>query len=141
MLNLFYLTLLLGAMVNVSSAVAQTYPAKSVRVIVPFPPGGGTDLMARIVAQKLSTAWGQQFIADNRSGAGGMIGVGLMVNVAPDGYTLLGTSSSPLVIGPNLTRNPSYNTLRDLTPVTLIGGAPNALLVHPFVTGEIGTAS
>src|SRR5688572_28499549 len=94
--------MLCGSLGGHCSAVAQTYPARPVRVIVPFPPGGGTDIMARTIAQKLSNAWGQQFLPDNRSGAGGMLGTGLAANAPPDGYTLLVTSSSPLVIGPNL---------------------------------------
>lgn len=129
--KLFYFAVLCGAMVGLSSAIAQTYPVRPVRVIAPFPPGGGTDIMARTVAQKLSIAWGQQFLLENRSGAGGMLGVGLIPNAAPDGYTLLVTSSSPLVIGPNITSKPSYNPLQDLAAVSLIGRAPNVLVVHP----------
>ena len=75
-------------------AAAQTYPQKSVRIIAPFPAGGGTDLFARAIAQKLTPAWGQQVVVDNRSGAGGMIGSDLVARAAPDGYTLLITSSS-----------------------------------------------
>lgn len=112
---------------------AQTYPAKPARIIVPFPPGGGTDIMARTVAEKLATALGQQFIVDNRSGAGGTLGTELAAKAAPDGYTLLVNSSSPLVIGPNLVRKPPYDPLRDLTCVALIGAAPNVLVVHPSV--------
>jgi len=136
-----YVIMLCGAMGGYCSAVAQTYPARPVRVIVPFPPGGGTDIMARTIAQKLSSAWGQQFLPDNRSGAGGMLGTGLAANAAPDGYTLLVTSSSPLVIGPNLAHKPSYNPLEHLAPIILIGTSPNLLVVHPSLpvssTGEL----
>jgi tripartite-type tricarboxylate transporter receptor subunit TctC len=104
-----------------------------VRIIVPFPPGGGTDIMARTMTEKLSAAMGQQFLVDNRSGAGGALGTELAAKAAPDGYTLLVNSSSALVIGPNLVRKPAYDPLRDLTPIILIGSAPNVLVVHPSV--------
>ena len=112
-------------------AAAQTYPAKPVRIIVPFPPGGGTDLFARAIAQKLGATLGQQFVVDNRSGAGGMIGSDLVAKAAPDGYTLLVTSSSTHSINPHLTRKPIYEPIRDFAPVSLIASAPNLLVVHP----------
>lgn len=127
---------LCAAMICSSLAAAQSFPTKSGRVIVPFPPGGGTDIMARTVAHKLSTSWRQQFLSDNRSGAGGMLGTAVAANAAPDGYTLLVTSSSPLVIGPNLANKPAYNPLEDLACVMLIGGAPNVLVVHPSVPAK-----
>jgi len=114
-------------------AAAQTYPVKPVRVIAPFPPGGGTDLFARSVAQKLSIAWGQQVVVDNRSGAGGMIGSDMVARAAADGYTLLITSSSTHSISPQLARTPLYDPLRDFAPVALIATAPNVLVVHPSV--------
>lgn len=117
----------------ISSVAAQTYPAKPVRIIAPFPPGGGTDLFARSVGQKLTTALGQQIVVDNRSGAGGMIGSELVARAAPDGYTLLITSSSTHSINPHLTRKPLYDPLRDFAPVVLIASAPNVLVVHPSV--------
>lgn len=112
---------------------AQAYPVKPVRVIAPFPPGGGTDLFARSIAQKLGAVWGQQAIVDNRSGAGGMIGSELAARAAPDGYTLLVTSSSTHAINPHLSKKPLYDALRDFTPVVLIASAPNVLVVHPSV--------
>jgi tripartite-type tricarboxylate transporter receptor subunit TctC len=112
---------------------AQSYPAKTVRVIVPFPPGGGTDIMARTIGEKLAGAMGQQFIADNRSGAGGGLGTELAAKAPPDGYTLLMNSSSALVIGPNLVRKPPYDPLRDFAPVILVASAPNVLVVHPSI--------
>lgn len=115
----------------VSCVAAQAYPAKPVRVIVPFPPAGGTDLFARTVAQKLSAILGQQFIVENRSGAGGMIGSESAARAAPDGYTLLITSSSTHSINPHLTRKPLYDPLRDFAPVIVIASAPNVLVVHP----------
>ena len=118
------------AMTPVAS-LAQTYPAKAVRIIAPFPAGGGTDLFARAIAQKLSATYGQQFVVDNRSGAGGMIGSDLVAKAPPDGYTLLITSSSTHSISPHLTRKPLYDPLRDFAPVALIASAPNILVVHP----------
>jgi tripartite-type tricarboxylate transporter receptor subunit TctC len=123
--------LMLAAMPVAPQAIAQAYPAKTVRVIVPFPPGGGTDLFARAVAQKLAATWGQQFVVDNRSGAGGMIGSELVARAAPDGYTLLVTSSSTHSINPHLTRKPPFDALRDFAPVVNIASAPNVLVVHP----------
>lgn len=115
----------------VSPALAQTYPAKSIRVVAPFPPSGGTDLFARALAQKLGVVFGQQVIVDNRSGAGGMIGSDLVARATPDGYTLLVTSSSTHSIAPHLTRKPLYDPLRDFSPVIEIASAPNLLVVHP----------
>ena len=114
-------------------AAAQSYPVKPIRVVTPFPPGGGTDLFARAVAQKLTLVWGQQVVVDNRSGAGGMIGSEIVARAAPDGYTLLITSSSTHAISPHLTRKPLYDPLRDFAPVMLIASAPNVLVVHPSV--------
>ena len=121
---------LLGALVSVP-AVAQNYPVKPVRIVVPFPAAGGTDLFARAIAQKLSATLGQQFVVDNRSGAGGMIGSEIVAKAPPDGYTLLITSSSTHSINPHLTRKPLYDPLRDFAPVSLIASAPNLLVVHP----------
>jgi tripartite-type tricarboxylate transporter receptor subunit TctC len=120
-----------AAMTVALPAPAQNYPAKAVRVIVPFPPGGGTDLFARAIAQKLSVSMGQQFIVDNRSGAGGMIGSDAAAKSPPDGYTLLVTSSSTHSINPHLARKPLYDALRDFSPIALIASAPNVLVVHP----------
>jgi len=113
------------------AALAQNYPAKSIRVVAPFPPSGGTDLFARALAQKLGAVFGQQVIVDNRAGAGGMIGSDMVARAAPDGYTLLVTSSSTHSIAPHLTRKPLYDPLRDFSPVIEIASAPNLLVVHP----------
>jgi tripartite-type tricarboxylate transporter receptor subunit TctC len=113
--------------------LAQGYPSKAVRVIAPFPPGGGTDLFARAVAQKLTSALGQTFVVDNRAGAGGMIGADLVAKAPPDGYSLLITSSSTHSINPHLTRKMPYDALRDFIPVINIASAPNVLVVHPSV--------
>ncbi len=123
--------LLCAAVLWLSTASAQSYPSKPVRVIVPFPPAGGTDLFARAVAQKLFAVLGQQVVVDNRSGAGGMIGSELVARAVPDGYTLLITSSSTHSINPHLARKPLYDPLRDFAPVIVIASAPNVLVVHP----------
>lgn len=120
-----------AAILSAPAVPAQSYPVKPVRIIAPFPPGGGTDLFARAVAQKLTAALGQQVVVDNRSGAGGMIGSELAARASPDGYTLLVTSSSTHSINPHLSRKPLYDPLRDFTPVINIASAPNVLVVHP----------
>src|SRR3954470_24631137 len=113
------------------AALAQAYPGKSIRLIAPFPASGGTDLFARALAQKLSFVFGQPVIVDNPSGAGGMIGSEMVARAAPDGYTLLVTSSSTHSIAPHLTRKPLYDPVRDFAPVISIASAPNVLVVHP----------
>lgn len=119
-----------------AAATAQVYPAKPVRVIVPFPAAGGTDLMARTVAEKMGAALGQQFLVDNRTGAGGTLGSDLVAKSAPDGYNLLVTSSSALVIGPNLMQKPPYDPLRSFSSIIIISSAPNVLVVHPSVPAK-----
>lgn len=116
-----------------SLAAAQTYPDKPIRIIAPFPAGGGTDIFARMMAQKLTAAWGQQAVVDNRVGAAGMIGSGFAARAAPDGYTLLLTTLDTLAIIPHITRKPLYDSLRDFAPIILIASAPNVLVVHPSI--------
>lgn len=112
------------------SAMAQQYPTKPVKVIIPWPPGQATDLAARIVGQKLQEVFGQPFIMENKPGAGGQIGSMEVVRAAPDGYTLLAASSGPLSIMPNLQKTP-FETLRDLAPISLTALAPFALVSAP----------
>lgn len=116
-----------------SSAPAQGYPEKPVRAIVPFPPGGAADIVARHVAQKLTEALGVQFIVDNRAGAGGAIGAEAAARSTPDGYTLLFASSSAMSINPHIMAKASYDPLKSFSPVGLIGHSPNVLVVHPSV--------
>jgi tripartite-type tricarboxylate transporter receptor subunit TctC len=118
-------------MLIASPAVAQTYPAKPVRVIVPFPPAGAADIVARAITQEMSKAWGAQVVVDNRAGAGGLIGAEQAARAAPDGYTLLFASASPMTVNPHLTARPPYHPLKDFTPIILIGFSPNVLVVHP----------
>lgn len=112
------------------TAVAQTYPAKTVRMIVGYPPGGPTDLLARIVSQKLTESWGQQVIVDNRPGASGMIGAELTVRAAPDGYTLLMVPVT-YAVTPSLYPKMTYDAAKDLAPVAQVAAAPFILVVHP----------
>ena len=115
-----------------ANASGQQYPARPVRVIVPFPPAGPTDFVARIVAQKLSEAWGQQFVVDNRSGAGGNIGMGIAANAAADGYTVLFVSSS-LMVNPSLYKTVPYDPLKSFAPVSNIASSPHVFFTHPSV--------
>jgi tripartite-type tricarboxylate transporter receptor subunit TctC len=109
----------------------QTYPSRPVRVIVPYPAGGSLDLIGRIYAKGLTDSLGQQFVVDNRGGANGNLGTEAVVNAAPDGYTLVLTSSSNLTINPNLYRKMPFDVLRDLAPVSLAAVQRNILVVHP----------
>jgi tripartite-type tricarboxylate transporter receptor subunit TctC len=124
------ITALFAGLVLAGSALAQSYPNRPVRVIIPWPPGQATDLAARIVADKLSQQLGQPFVADNRPGAGGAIGTDAVVKAPADGYTLLAASSGPISIMPNLQKIP-YDPLKDLAPVSLIAAAPFALVSAP----------
>ena len=122
------LTMMLGmATVN---AHAQTYPAKPVRFIVPFPPGGPTDIMGRLAAQRLTEAWGVQVVADNRAGAGGNIGSELCAKSPPDGYTLCMMTVAQS-ISPSIYPKLGFDPLKDFAPVTLMATLPSLLMVHP----------
>ena len=115
-----------------SSALAQEYPARTVRIIVAYTPGGGTDLIGRVLARKLTEAWGQQVIVENRPGAGGNIGTDAIAKAAPDGYTL-GVVPSTHAIVPNLYARLPFDTLKDFSFISLIASSPNILVVHPSV--------
>lgn len=115
------------------SVAAQDYPTRPIRLVVPFAPGGGTDLLARTLAQKLNEAWGQAVIVDNRSGGTGAVGSVLVAQAAPDGYTLILVTSSTHAISPNFFRKPPYNPVKDFAPVTLVANAPEIVVVHPSV--------
>ena len=122
---------MIAALLLAVAATAQPYPAKPVRVIVPFPPGGAADIVARAITHEMSRSWGTQVIVDNRAGAGGMIGAELAARAVPDGYTLLFASASPMSVSPHLAAKPPYHPVRDFTPIVLIGFSPNVLVVHP----------
>ncbi|MDP2396881.1 MAG: tripartite tricarboxylate transporter substrate binding protein [Burkholderiales bacterium] len=113
------------------AAVAQSWPARPVRLISPFAPGGGADITSRAVAQKLATSFGQQVIVDNRGGAGGMLGVDLAAKSPPDGYTLVMGTIGPIAINPSLLSKMPYDPIRDLAPISQAAVAVNVLVVHP----------
>jgi tripartite-type tricarboxylate transporter receptor subunit TctC len=115
-----------------ATAKAQDYPARPIRLIVPFPPGGGTDITARAVAQKLGERWGQTVVVDNRPGANGTIGVDIAAKSAPDGHTLTMISSSHAVNTSLYPRQP-YDLMKDLTPVTQATSQPYVLVINPSV--------
>jgi tripartite-type tricarboxylate transporter receptor subunit TctC len=110
-------------------AFAQGYPSKSVHMIITFPPGSGTDIVGRLVAQKLSEFWGQSVVAENRGGAGGSIGSALVAKAAPDGYTLL-VNSSAHAVNPAIYAKLPYDTLKDFVDIAPLSGAPNVLVVN-----------
>ena len=114
-------------------ALAQPFPSKPVKMIVPFPPGGGTDILARPLAQKLSEKWGQPVIIDNRGGAGGNIGVKAAADAEPDGYTIILGVQGTHAVNPSLYANPGFDTLRDFAPLTMVANTPNIVVVHPSV--------
>jgi len=116
-------------------AAAQEYPARPVRIIVPSPPGGGTDIVARVLAQHFARSFGQQFFVENKPGAGNMIGIEAVARSAPDGYTLLMTAST-LALNSVLFKKVPYDPVRDFAPITLTATAPNVLLVHPSVPAQ-----
>lgn len=117
-------------------AQAQNYPTRPVRIIVPFVPAGPTDINARMVAQKLTEAWGVSFVVENRGGAGGVLGTELVAKAAPDGYTLLGANPGPLTIAPSLYPKLPYEPPRQLAPVILVTNTTSVLTVHPSVPAK-----
>jgi tripartite-type tricarboxylate transporter receptor subunit TctC len=110
---------------------ADTFPDKPVRLVVPFPPGGPADGLARIVGDQLAVAWGKPVVVENRAGAGGNIGMELVAKAAPDGHTLVLAPAGNLTVNPSLYRNVPYNVERDFAPVTVLAAVPNILVVNP----------
>ncbi len=129
--GLFYMVLL--SVMPIGAVFAQSYPARPVRMVVPFPAGGATDIVGRVVAQKLAESWGHQVIVDNRGGAGGTIGSDAAAKSAPDGYTILVGTSSTHAVAPSLYSKLAYDPVRDFAPVTLLASATILLAVHPSV--------
>src|SRR3954468_14579125 len=114
-------------------AVAQNYPVKPIRLVVPFPPGGAVDAIGRIIGQKLGDSWGHNVVIDNRGGAAGAIGSDLVAHSPADGYTLLVGSTSTISINPALNSKLAYSPQRDFVPVSLVGFVPHILLVNASV--------
>jgi tripartite-type tricarboxylate transporter receptor subunit TctC len=115
---------------------AQTYPAKPVRLVIPYPPGGGSDTIGRPLAQKLAEGLGQQVVVDNRGGANGNIGMEAVARSAPDGYTLVFALSAQLAINPGLYQKLPYDPLKDFAPITLLGEGGYILVVHPSLPAK-----
>ncbi|HEY1475129.1 MAG TPA: tripartite tricarboxylate transporter substrate binding protein [Pseudolabrys sp.] len=120
----------------VCGAAAADYPNRVVTLIVPYPPGGGVDAMARVVAQKLSDAFHQQVIVDNKSGAGGTLGTRAVARAAPDGYTLLLGHTGTISINPSLYAHPGYDPRKDFAPIGLVASMPVALIAHPSFSAK-----
>lgn len=118
---------------SVSGVLAQSYPSKPIRFIVAFPPGGGGDILARAVGQKIAASWGQQVVVDNRGGANGVIGSDIAAKAAPDGYTLLLGNIGPIAINASLYAKLPYDPVKDFSPVVLLAITQNILVVHPSV--------
>lgn len=119
-----------------TAALAQQYPMKTVRMVIGFPPGGGTDIVGRIVAQKLGDVLGQQVIADNRGGAAGQIAAEFVAKAPPDGYTLMMAHIAAISILPSIVAKLPYEPQRDFAPVSLVAIGPNLLVVHPSVPAK-----
>ena len=123
-----------------TAALAQSYPAKPIRLIVPFAAGGGNDNVARLVGKHLSDSLGQQLVIDNRPGAGGVLGAELAAKAVPDGYTLFLGGVGSHAVNPNLNVSLPYDPIRDFAPVALLAQAPLVLVVHPSVPADSITA-
>jgi tripartite-type tricarboxylate transporter receptor subunit TctC len=121
--------------VEAMAAAAADFPVRAMRFIVPFAPGGPTDVAARLIGQKMAESWGHPVVIDNRAGAGGNIGMVLAAKAPPDGHTVLFTSSS-VVVNPTLYSKPGYDVFKDLVPVTRANTTPNILVVHPSVPAK-----
>ncbi len=132
-----YLTAALAATAALlaTPALAQQYPARPLRVVVPFAPGGAVDIVARMVAQRIGEAFGQTVVVDNRPGAGGTLGTDIVAKARPDGYTLL-IASMGVAVNAVLYPKLPYDTLKDLAPVTLLAEQPNIVVVHPSVPAK-----
>jgi tripartite-type tricarboxylate transporter receptor subunit TctC len=127
--------MLLGSTLIASPVFAQGYPSKPIRMIVPFPPGGGTDITARMVGQPLSEKLGQPVVIDHRPGAGTMLGTELAAKAAPDGHTLI-IVAAPHAINPSMYRNVKYDPVRDFAPITLAISFPYIVAVHPNIAAR-----
>jgi len=125
-------TALIAALaLGAGGAAAQTYPAKPVRIVIGLSAGGGTDVLTRIIAQRLTESWGQNVIVENRPGASGFIAGELVAKSPPDGYTLIMGAQSGLAVAPALYGRAPYDTLKDFSPITLVGSTPLLMIVHP----------
>ena len=129
--SLHIVLLTLGLCGNLDAARAQSYPNRTITLVIPFPPGGSTSIVGRVIADKMSQLLGQSIVVDNRGGAGGTVGTKAVTKSDPDGYTLLLGYTGTLAIGPSLYRNVGYDPRKDFAPIGMIGNAPSSLVVHP----------
>jgi tripartite-type tricarboxylate transporter receptor subunit TctC len=127
---------LLLAAVAAGSAQAQQYPAKPVRIVVPFPPGGPVDVITRIVTPKVGELLGQQTVVDNRAGASGTIATGVVAKAEPDGYVLLIGTTTTITVSPNLYRSLGYDPAKDLQPISRFADVPSVLIIHPSIPAK-----
>ena len=118
------------------AAAAQSYPTKPIRFVVPYAPGGNTDILSRLIGQKLTEAWGQQVIIDNRPGAGGTVGAEITAKAPPDGYTIVMGSFGNVIVANSLYKRLSYEPLKDLAPVVLVALPPGILVANPAVPAK-----
>src|SRR4051794_6854328 len=130
-------TALIGACVALTPAAAlaqsaDAYPSKPIRLILPFPPGGGTDILGRLLAERLGTQLGQPVVVENRGGAGGNVGAEVAARSAPDGYTIVLVAPS-LAISPSLYKKLAYDPIKDFSPVSLVARVPNVMVTNPSV--------
>jgi tripartite-type tricarboxylate transporter receptor subunit TctC len=124
-----------GALAQAPASGADSYPVKPIRLVVPFPPGASSDLVGRMLGQKVAEFVGQQVIADNRAGAGGNLGIGVAAKAPPDGYTMVIATAS-IAVSASLYNNPGYDAVKDLAPVARLTSIPNVLIVHPSVPAK-----
>jgi tripartite-type tricarboxylate transporter receptor subunit TctC len=120
----------------VPQSYAQTYPNKPIRLIVPFPPGGGNDVIARVIAQKLTERFGQQVVVDNKAGANGIVGLQALMQAPPDGYTIAVGAAGPMAVNPSLYEKLPYDPLKDFAPITNMVNFPLLLVTHPSVPAK-----
>jgi tripartite-type tricarboxylate transporter receptor subunit TctC len=135
--HLIAITMIACASGTVVAAETAAFPTRPVRWIVPFPTGGATDIIARLLADKMSQAWGQTVLVDNRAGAAGAIGSDVVAKATPDGYTILMGTTSTHAVGPAVNSKLPYDNIADFTPVTLVATFPNVLVAHPSVPGNL----
>src|SRR6478672_6626308 len=127
----FLAVILHAAALWTAGAYAADWPTKPVRVVSPFAAGGAADVIARLFSDALGKAFNQQFVVDNRTGAGGLVGAQTVARSEPDGYTLLAAGMSSQVLAPAISKNPGYDPVSDFTHIAYFGGAPSVILVHP----------
>ena len=127
------ISLILALTATLGSAWGQPFPVRSVRIVVPFAPGGGADVIARLLSQRLGESWGQTVVIDNRAGAGGTVGSDLVAKSPPDGYTLVMATVSTHAVAASLYRKLPYDPVRDFAAITNLASIPNYLVVHPSV--------